>query len=51
VTALAALTERSVLGTVRDGDLLFAIGGPIAFFVCFNITLRKVIDTGGMSYP
>lgn len=49
--SLAALTERSMLGTVRDGDLLFAIGGPIAFFVCFNITLRNVIDTGGMSYP
>jgi ABC-2 type transport system permease protein len=51
VTALAALTGRSMLGTLRDGDLLFAIVGPIAFFVCFNITLRKVIDTGGVSYP
>jgi len=51
MTALGALTERSVLGTVRDGDLIFAIGGPIAFFVCFNITLRNVIDTGGTSYP
>ncbi|WP_059015363.1 ABC transporter permease [Mycobacterium sp. M26] len=50
MTALAALTERSVLGTVRDGDLVFAILGPIAFFVCFNITLRNVINTGGMSY-
>ncbi|MGV0836595.1 ABC transporter permease [Mycolicibacterium thermoresistibile] len=50
-TSLAALTERSILGTIRDGDLVFAIGGPIAFFVCFNITLRNVIDTGGMSYP
>ena len=51
MTALTALTERSVLGTVRDGDLVFAVGGPIAFFVCFNITLRNVIDTGGMGYP
>jgi len=51
VTALAALTERSVLGTLRDGDLIFAVGGPIAFFLCFNITLRNVIDTGGMHYP
>lgn len=51
MTALGALTERSVLGTVRDGDLVFAILGPVAFFVCFNITLRKVIDTGGVSYP
>ena len=51
MTALGALTERSVLGTLRDGDLIFAIGGPIAFFLCFNVTLRNVIDTGGMSYP
>ncbi len=51
MTALAALTERSVLGTLRDGDLVFAVGGPIAFFVCFNLTLRNVIDTGAMSYP
>jgi ABC-2 type transport system permease protein len=51
MTALGALTERSVLGTLRSGDLVFAIGGPIAFFVCFNITLRNVIDTGGIPYP
>ena len=51
MTALGSLTRRSVLGTLRDGDLIFAIGGPVAFFVCFNITLRNVIDTDGMSYP
>ncbi|MCT7658462.1 ABC transporter permease [Mycobacterium deserti] len=51
MSALAALTERSVRNTVRDGDLIFAIGGPVAFFLCFNITLRHVIDTGDMSYP
>lgn len=51
MTALGALTERSVLGTLRDGDLIFAIGGPIAFFLCFNITLRTVISTGDLSYP
>lgn len=51
MSALRALTERSVLGTVRDGDLIFAIGGPIAFFLCFTITLRHVIDTGDVDYP
>lgn len=51
MTALAALTERSLVATLRDGDLLFAIGGPVAFFVCFNITLRNVINTGSMTYP
>src|SRR5262249_29608140 len=51
MTALGALTERSVLATFRDGDLFFAILGPVAFFICFNITLRLVVDTGGLSYP
>lgn len=51
MTALGALTERSILATIRDGDLLFAILGPAAFFIGFNITLRFVIDTGGLSYP
>lgn len=54
MSALRALTERSVLDTVRDGDLIFAIGGPIAFFLCFNVTLRNVVDieaTGASSYP
>ena len=54
MTALGALTERSALGTLRDGDLVFAIGGPVAFFLCFNITLRMVVDieaTGTSSYP
>jgi ABC-2 type transport system permease protein len=51
VTALAALTERSLLGTLRDGDLVFAILGPVAFFLCFAVTLRNVIDTGDVGYP
>jgi ABC-2 type transport system permease protein len=51
MTALGTLTRRSVLGTLRDGDLVFAIGGPVAFFVCFDITLRNVIRTDQMSYP
>lgn len=51
MSALGALTHRSVLGTVRDGDLIFAIGGPIAFFLCFDVTLRHVIDTGDVPYP
>ncbi|MCG5432369.1 ABC transporter permease [Mycobacterium sp. MYCO198283] len=51
MTALAALTGRSLTGTLRDGDLLFALVGPVAFFLCFTITLRNVISTGAMSYP
>lgn len=51
MTALAALTERMVVSTVRDRDLLFAILVPAVTFVGFNFALRNVIDTGGTSYP
>jgi ABC-2 type transport system permease protein len=50
VTAVAALTERMVLGTLRD-DLPFAVLAPAGNFVVFNFGLRNVIDTGQMSYP
>jgi ABC-2 type transport system permease protein len=49
MTALAALTERMVLSTVRD-DLPFAVLAPAGNFVFFNLALGKVIDTGQMSY-
>ncbi|HXS87090.1 MAG TPA: ABC transporter permease [Mycobacterium sp.] len=50
MTAVAALTERMVLGALRD-DLPFAILAPAGNFVVFNFGLRNVIDTGHMSYP
>jgi ABC-2 type transport system permease protein len=50
VTALAALTERMVLGTLRD-DLPFAILAPAGNFLVFNFAFRNVIDTGGIGYP
>ena len=50
MTALAALTERMVLDTLRD-DLPFAVLAPAGNFVVFNFGLRNVIDTGQMSYP
>lgn len=50
MTAVAALTERIVLSTLRD-DLPFAILAPAGNFVIFNFMLGNVIDTGGMSYP
>jgi ABC-2 type transport system permease protein len=50
MTALTALTERTVLASVRDRDLLFAILAPVVTFVGFNLVLQNVIDTGGMSY-
>ena len=50
MTAVAALTERMVLGQLSD-DLPFAILAAAGNFVVFNFALRNVIDTGSMSYP
>jgi ABC-2 type transport system permease protein len=50
MTALVALTERTVLASVRDRDLLFAVLAPVVTFVGFTLVLQNVIDTGGMSY-
>ncbi|BCI53787.1 transport permease protein [Mycolicibacterium litorale] len=51
MNALAALTERVVISTIRDLDLLFAILAPVVTFIGLTFILRNVIDTGGMSYP
>lgn len=50
MSAVAALTERMVFGSLRD-DLPFAILAPVGNFVIFNLALRNVIDTGELSYP
>lgn len=50
MTALVALTERVVLSTARDRDILFAVLAPVVTFIGFTLVLRNVIDTGGVSY-
>jgi ABC-2 type transport system permease protein len=49
--ALVALTERTMRGTLRDLDLVFALVVPVATFLGFTVALRSLIDTGGMDYP
>ena len=50
MTALPVLTERIVLASIRDLDLLLAVLIPAGSFVALNLGLRNVIDTGGMTY-
>ena len=50
MTGLTALIERVILGTIRDRDLLLAVLVPAGTFIGFNLALRPLIDTGGMSY-
>ncbi len=41
MTALVALTERVIVSTVRDRDILFAILAPVVTFIGFTIVLQK----------
>jgi ABC-2 type transport system permease protein len=50
MTGVGVLTERVVLASLRDHDLLFGILAPVVTFLGFNTVLQNVIDTGGMSY-
>ena len=50
MTALAALTERSVQSSLRDLDLPLSMVLPAVTFVGLNLALGSVIDTGGMIY-
>jgi ABC-2 type transport system permease protein len=51
MSALAALTLRTMSGTLRDADLLFAVLAPVGCFLGFTMALGNLIDTGRMSYP
>jgi ABC-2 type transport system permease protein len=50
VSALAALTERSLISARRDGELIFEIVSPIAYLAGFSVALQGLIDTGEVSY-
>lgn len=50
MSALAALTERSLRSAARDGGLLFEIVSPVAYLAGFTVALRGLINTGRISY-
>jgi ABC-2 type transport system permease protein len=50
MSALAALTERSLKSAARDGEMVFEILSPAAYLVGFSLALRGLIDTGHISY-
>lgn len=50
MTALAALTERSLTAAVRDGGLVFEVVSPILYLAGFSAALHGLIETGDMSY-
>jgi ABC-2 type transport system permease protein len=50
MSALAALTERSIKTAARDGGLIFEVLSPIAYLAGFTVALHGLIDTGRISY-
>jgi ABC-2 type transport system permease protein len=50
MTALAALTERSLLSSARDGEIIFEVVSPVAYLAGFSVALRGLIETGNVTY-
>lgn len=50
MSALAALTERSLVAAARDGELIFELVSPVAYLAGFSVALHGLIDTGEISY-
>lgn len=51
MSALVALTLRTMSGSRRDADLLFAALAPVGCFLGFTLVLGSLIHTGPMTYP
>lgn len=45
-----ALSERGIRAALREGDLVLALGAPIAFYICFYIPLRKSMSAAGIDF-
>ena len=41
MSALAALTERSLISAARDGEMIFEIVSPIAYLAGFSVALQR----------
>ncbi|OBG95569.1 ABC transporter [Mycobacterium sp. E3298] len=50
MNALAALTERSLMSSARDGGLIFEILSPVAYLAGFTAALHGLVETQRMSY-
>ncbi|ORV64768.1 ABC transporter [Mycobacterium europaeum] len=50
MSALAALTERSLLSAVRDGGMIYEVLSPVGYLAGFTVALRGLVDTERVSY-
>jgi len=51
MSALTALTERSLVCTLRDSGIAFEVLIPVATLISLTTATHGLIDTGSMSYP
>ncbi len=50
MSALAALTERSLMSAARDRGLFFEMLSPVVYLAGFTVALHGLIDTGRVTY-
>ncbi|OBB63396.1 ABC transporter permease [Mycobacterium sp. 852014-50255_SCH5639931] len=50
MSALGALTERSLISSVRDGGMVYEMASPVGYLAGFSVALRGLVDTGRVSY-
>ncbi|WP_327148410.1 ABC transporter permease [Nocardia sp. NBC_01329] len=50
VAATATLARQKVLAAFRSGDVVFAVLGPVVFFLCFYVPLHRQFELGGADY-
>ncbi|WP_144209450.1 ABC transporter permease [Mycobacterium tilburgii] len=50
MSALVALTERSLRSTIRDGGIVYEMVSPIVYLAGFSVALGGLIDTQRQTY-
>ena len=50
VTASATFAREKVVGSLRSGDLVFAMVSPVFFCVCFYVPLHRRFENFGFDY-
>ena len=50
VGASTVMAQRSIRSALRSGDVVLAVLGPVAFFVCFHTPLQNRFEAAGVDY-
>ncbi len=50
VASSIVMAQRSVRSALRSGDVVLAVLGPVAFFLCFHTPLERRFEATGVDY-